>query len=284
MWNNYLTLNEVFEEWESGGGIITALGDNFTLPWADTEIENDILDLEYYGNCSGDKIISPLVKKLTNNDDILENQAILKLAKVIHYKYGKKWDKLWATLNFEYNPIENYSMTETETRTGENAETIGEEQGGIDTTANTGTDTTQKNGTRSNTQGGTDEITETGSTTEENAVFGFNGATASPESTKETTRNNETTTDYGKTETETNQGTDTQTLNLQTQTTYGKTNDITKNGTEEETRTLTRAGNIGVTTSQQMIESERDLWNWDFFKQVFNDIDKILTIPAYGGY
>lgn len=55
-------------------------------------------------------------------------------------------------------------------------------------------------------------------------------------------------------------------------------------GTNTDTRNyrLTRSGNVGVTTSQQMIESERKLWLWDFFDSVvYPDIDKVLTIQTY---
>lgn len=51
------------------------------------------------------------------------------------------------------------------------------------------------------------------------------------------------------------------------------------NSTED--RTLTRHGNIGVTTSQQMLQSEIQLWQWTFFNDVFKDIDTILTIQMY---
>ena len=53
--------------------------------------------------------------------------------------------------------------------------------------------------------------------------------------------------------------------------------------TETGTRQLTRRGNIGVTTSQQMIESEVKLWgkNFDFFREVFTTLDEIITIPIY---
>ena len=57
-----------------------------------------------------------------------------------------------------------------------------------------------------------------------------------------------------------------------------------ESGTNTDTRNykLTRSGNIGVTTSQEMIESERKLWLWDFFDNiVYPDIDKILTIQTY---
>lgn len=55
----------------------------------------------------------------------------------------------------------------------------------------------------------------------------------------------------------------------------------TRNGSMNETRTLTRHGNIGVTTSQQMLESEIQLWEWNFFETVFKDIDTMLTIQTY---
>lgn len=42
-----------------------------------------------------------------------------------------------------------------------------------------------------------------------------------------------------------------------------------------------KRGNIGVTTSQQMLMSEIELWRWKFFEEVFNDLDSYLTIPIY---
>lgn len=49
----------------------------------------------------------------------------------------------------------------------------------------------------------------------------------------------------------------------------------------EETETTQRSGNIGVTTTQQMMESERNLWLWNFFDQVYKDIDTVLALPIY---
>ena len=46
-------------------------------------------------------------------------------------------------------------------------------------------------------------------------------------------------------------------------------------------KTLTRSGNIGVTTSQQMLESELNLRKYDFYQQVFKDVDKILCSYIY---
>ena len=49
----------------------------------------------------------------------------------------------------------------------------------------------------------------------------------------------------------------------------------------EETETSNRAGNTGSVTPQQMIESDRSIWMWNFFDQVYKDIDSVLSLPIY---
>lgn len=48
-------------------------------------------------------------------------------------------------------------------------------------------------------------------------------------------------------------------------------------------RTLTRHGNIGVTTSQQMAQSTLDLYAYKFFEEVYKDIDRVTALPIYDG-
>ena len=60
-------------------------------------------------------------------------------------------------------------------------------------------------------------------------------------------------------------------------TTEDKTkNEIESTNQERGTDTLTRHGNIGVTTSQQMLQSELDLRKMDFINRVFKDIETIV--------
>lgn len=47
---------------------------------------------------------------------------------------------------------------------------------------------------------------------------------------------------------------------------------------DDNHRKLTRSGNIGVTTSQQMLESEIDLRKFDFYQMIMNDIDNIMCL------
>lgn len=230
------TLLDVFTDWEDGGGIFTYL-QSLDVPWKTLNIASR-LDLEYYGNVSGDKLISPLVGKLIE-DGILPVADRASLASMILSLNTPNWAKLWATLSAEYNPIENYSMVETM----EDDETV-IEYGKIHTRTD---DTTEEQ---------TPDLT----TENNNSVYGFNSSNPVP-------------------------------TGDQTQTNTG-TNTITNTGTVEDkdegsdthTRnyTLTRKGNIGVTTSQQMLESERMLWVWNYFREVvFPEIDRVLTLRIY---
>lgn len=66
------------------------------------------------------------------------------------------------------------------------------------------------------------------------------------------------------------------------QTASGNKLDNEETDTETGTRGLTRHGNIGVTTSQQMLQSEIDLRsNYHFIEQIFNDVDSILCLLVY---
>lgn len=59
--------------------------------------------------------------------------------------------------------------------------------------------------------------------------------------------------------------------------------DRTDSGTDDtsHSRTLTRSGNIGTTTTQQMLQSEIELRAWEYFDRVFADVDRLLTLQIY---
>ena len=52
-------------------------------------------------------------------------------------------------------------------------------------------------------------------------------------------------------------------------------------GAGEEAEDTRRFGNIGVTTTQQMLTAEREVWKWNFFNQIFSDVDKELTLMLH---
>lgn len=59
-------------------------------------------------------------------------------------------------------------------------------------------------------------------------------------------------------------------------------NQVTRSESETGTRSLTRHGNIGVTTSQQMLQSEITLrTNYNFVDMLFKDVDSVMTLLIY---
>ena len=370
-------LNSVFPDGLTGSGIFTALNTAQPLPWAsDESISNIALDIEYYGNISGGKIVSPLIDKIVEGDTI-SNSEIAKISNIIISMYYQKWGKLYDTLNFEYNPIENYDMLEIMTndttavqygktitrtnnlihsKTGTETETPNTTETRTDnlTHSKTGTETETPNTTETRTDNlthsktGSDTTTYNTSDTDTpnltnatgNKIFGFNSAlgvdsdsqNSSTTGTDTKTKTGTETLGYNTQDSETGTqtlaktGTDQKTYNTQdadtgTQTlaktgtdqkTYNTqdaetgTQTLAKTGTDQKTYNtqdtdtgsqadaetgtdthtrnyrLSRTGNIGVTTAQQMITQEREIRMWDFFHAVvFPDVDRVLTIPIY---
>lgn len=117
----------------------------------------------------------------------------------------------------------------------------------------------------------------------DNETVALKDATKYGRTDTETLNTSEATT-YGKGETETISGTEAKTEYDRTDTeTLNLSNGATENGGDTFTgkETTRRTGNIGVTTNQQMIEAERELWKWNFFNYIFKDIDRYLTLAVY---
>lgn len=170
----------------------------------------------------------------------------------------------------DYDPIENYSMVEKMT---DDSTVI--EYGKVRT--RTDNLTHKKTGSDTNTPNLTDRETPNVTTTDGAIISGFNSSTG--------------VSDRGNTNTQT--GTNTTTHTGSESVTYNTTDKDTgtvtdqDDGTDKHTRNyqLTRTGNIGTMTSQQMLESERNLYMlWQFFYDVvFPDVDRVLTLSVYKG-
>ena len=162
-----------------------------------------------------DKYLSVIAQRLFNNfkeqSPTTPNISLLAPTSALIYgilkdKYLQNWNKLYASLYADYNPINNYDMIENENTKAD---------------MKTETSDTQK-------------------------YAGFNSGTSLPVASES----------EGSSE--------------------------TSGIKADNERTLTRSGNIGVTTSQQMIESEIKLREKTLLDIIFNDIDKILFMNYYG--
>ena len=91
-----MKLTEAFPNWLIGDGIFSELS-KLSVPWSTNSID---LDIEYFGNHSGDKIISPLVSKLLV-DVKLNSDSITRLASIIFSLNGDNWSRLYSALQEE---------------------------------------------------------------------------------------------------------------------------------------------------------------------------------------
>ena len=165
--------------------------------------------------------------------------------------HQKSFDDIYTAMLVKYNPLDNYKMTEDGTDTAAGTDTT--TRTGTDTTTNGGTTTTEDKTATTTTNTGTVKDDNSGTTT--NAVAGYDSNNlVDRDKTTSTTTNTRT---DNTTQTATNSGTITQTDD-KTSTLTHNTTDATATSSNTS-HTLTRSGNIGVTTSQQMLASELEV-------------------------
>lgn len=242
----------------------------FEMPWLDdanfAEYCLPALD-ELYAARSYEKYAGRLIKRYAG-DNALTQADVDHLAMDAIALFFDKWCKEWATRSVVYNPIDNYNMTEIMT----DDERVIEHD-----TTNTRTDDLERihTGTDTETKNLTETETPNLTTTEQRKINGFNSSGTG-------VNDGSITTQASGTDTTTNTGTDAFSR-YDTEENSGTVTDA-KTGTDTETRNyeLTRQGNIGVTTTQQMLQSERDLWKWNYFTEVvFPDLDSVFTLKIY---
>ena len=173
-----------------------------------------------FTNEQKDLLINAILLECGELEVIYPNYDFMKFAiEAWSHKELPTWQRIYNASLLEYNPIENYNRTEETTIVDDGSD------------IHSGNDTSRNSGSDSSTGGG--------SLTRQNDTTGYNSNTFVPrEKTTDTT-------------------TDTNT------TTYGGVNTFTHGEqiARDNERTITGniSGNIGVTTSQQMLEQEIEI-------------------------
>ena len=191
-------------------------------------------DVEYVYNISGEKYISPLVVRFIRDSYGTKDAGypinikwLDMLSNLLKQRFYVKWEKLYNSLNFTYDPLKPYDMTISESNQLESNDIS--------------TDTTTSESTTNSTSEGSRQ--------------GFNSL------------------DY--------QPVDKHTMNDNDESSSTKNRNSTRN--ESNDRKISRQGNIGNITLQELIEKERNVYDWQFMNVVYKDLDSILTINFYGG-
>lgn len=265
---------DVYSNYPTDGGVFSPM---VSAPWVDT-MSGTNLDIAYLDGHSGERYCSNFINHRLNDSNVLSSDNRMLIANILWAMFGIQWTRLWATMKpAEYDPLTNYQMQETMEGTENSTRTPDLIKGDTGTVQTTGQDKRTPNLTRN----GTGTVNDNGSATNtnQNGIWGFNSSASVPSDMSDGTATNENTTTRDLTETET--GTDT-TDRTNTDTynrSYTETGTDTTAGTSS--RKLTRTGNIGTNTFQNLLQQERNIWMYDFFEQVFKDVDSVLTIPIY---
>lgn len=163
--------------------------------------------------------------------------------------WSKKWHwtfkKWFDAINIEYSPLENYDRIET----------------GTDTEAGTGSTTSEHSDTRIDNLQQNSTNNDSGSV--ENTVSAFDSGSYSPHDKSESTMNN--------TGSISNTGSQSQS---------GSVNGSSEN-TINKSHELRIHGNIGVTTSQQMLQSELDIAFFNLYDKIADVFLQEYVIPIY---
>lgn len=195
-------------------------------------------------------------------------------------KYQINWKKLYDTTVLEYNPIENYDRMEDWTDTDDETSTSNRDNT-INTTdkntlEKTNTITTKKDNTLKSTN--TNEIVNNVNVTDQNTAFNSGLADHAKQITDgDTTENGSITNTENDTTTTTENGKDTGEKT-------GKTTEnenVNGGRTGRHTRVGRAHGNIGVTTSQQMIQSERDLVVFNLYDVIAESFIENFCLMVY---
>ena len=193
-------------------------------------------------------IIESYIEMLGIDIENITSNEFNNLIVFVLYSYKDKWLKLLENVYEQtYNPIWNVDGTESVTHTFEHGKTV----------------TETKNLTHTMNKGSTDTTTVNSDITE-NSRNGFNSASAVPVG-KSSHTGSSTVTGSGF-DSDVDTGTDT----------YANT------GTDTERETRTRGGNIGVTSTQNMLEQEIELRNkFNYFTMIAYDIINEFSLRIY---
>lgn len=167
------------------------------------------------------------------------------------------WTELQKTLEYEYNPIDNYDRTETVTEGIERSGTGSSSRSGTNTGSGTGTTETENSSSSSGTN------TATSSNTAYNSD-------AFADTSKNVTSGSSTGSDEGSSTT-TSSSTET----------ISETGETESSSSEDRTMTTRTRGNIGVTTTQQMIQAQREVVSFSLLDVIEDEFIAKFCLAVY---
>ena len=222
--------------------------DNFHLP-EDLEDQKDV-------------IVDNLLMETAERELIYPDASFMKGAiDRWSLKQSPIWEELWKTTQYEYNPIWNVDGKVVEDRDLKGTDYLTDDH----TTTRTHTDTITR--THTDTMTTTHGLT----VTTDDSVYGYNSSTAAPES-KEVAAQSGTSSDA-----HTGSITDAHTGAITDKDTGTRKHDTSDSGKV----TTTRSGNIGVTSTQSLIQEQREVVKLNILDVIIKDFDDRFILKVY---
>ncbi|MBR0282931.1 MAG: hypothetical protein IJQ81_15325 [Oscillibacter sp.] len=248
----------------------------------------------------GDRLQGPILQAYDDGNGVNMSDAT-SIASMIHAQFGIAWRHLWKAVSAEYNPVDNYNANETETTstTGNESQTgsvLRDSSGTIThghsvTTTNNLSDNVTRTRNLHDVKSENQTGTENGTNNTGDKYYGFASAigkdsrAVAVNGERSITSGTTGSTDYtgNETDAETHTGTVSEGHSGTDANVTQETSATSDSRDREETitRTLTRSGNIGVTTSAQMIKGEIELWQWSYYRRVLDDVAGYLTLSIF---
>lgn len=203
-----------------------------------------------------------------------------------HYTTLNKWV---TALNIEYNPLENYdrqeSWTEQSTESAQSSKQSNATEENSGTVNGSGTNESTTNVTGSSTTNVDQDTSVTNNETQTDQVSAFdsNSFTDKAKKTIAGTSVNDSSTDTtaSTSSEETVNGTTSNSEENESTSTLSSTESNTASNTGSNTRTGRTHGNIGVTTSQQMLQSELDIAAWNLYEHITDLFQDEFCVAVY---
>lgn len=216
--------------------------------------------------------------KLESSDQEMINNIIRSFAinlKTRNYEY----EKLYDTTILEYNPIWNVDSVTGTIHEQTYNDTTNQSKSGSDTIHNTGDDTIEHKGDNNVVHGGYDEVEYEKDT--QNYVNTYDSIDYTPPAEYPESHTHEKD-DKNKTSYNSNDRTyfasdDKTKYNSDHETEYDSAVDGTKDSFQRDLDLVIRQGNQGVTMTQDMMNKEREVALFDFFKKVVHDCVNTCT-------
>ena len=238
-----------------------------------------LLGMYQYDNSILDNLVLPEAlesKRSIIKDNLLMESAELEVLfadfSMLKYAIGvwsqkelPVWQELYNSTQYEYNPIWNKDGTYTELETRD----LTAHNNNVETRNFGGTDRS----TETRNLAGSEEESGSGSDNNINYVYGYNSETRSKESETEDESSYE----------RSNESTQTGTIINETNKTEAGT--VTDQGSNTDQGTIKRErtehGNIGITSTQELIEKQRAVVEFNIMNRIIQDFIKRFCILVY---